>query len=156
MAPTEAGQVLTEGDMEKKRKPPRGAWQPGQSGNPAGRAKGSINVATRLRKMIDAEAIVKKLEAAALGGDVQAARTLLERALPVYRATAEPVQVDGIQGADTLTDKARVVLEAVADGRVPPDIGAQLVTAIGTVARVAEVDELLRRIEALEKRNEPT
>lgn len=64
--------------------------------------------------------------------------------------------VAGIQSADTLTDKARVVLEAVADGRVPPDIGAQLVTAIGTVARVAEVDELLRRIEALEKRNEST
>jgi len=96
--------------------------------------------------MIDAEAIVKKLEAAALGGDVQAARTLLERALPVYRATAEPVMVDGIRCADSLTDKARAVLEAVAQGKVPPDIGAQLVTAIGTVARVAEVDELLRRI----------
>ena len=105
--------------------------------------------------MIDAEAIVKKLEAAALGGDVQAARTLLERALPVYRVTAEPVMVDGIRGAGSLTDKARAVLEAVAEGKVPPDIGAQLVTAIGTVARVAEVDELLRRIEALEKRNEP-
>jgi len=53
--------------------------------------------------MIDAEAIVKKLEAAALGGDVQAARTLLERALPVYRVTAEPVMVDGIRCADSLT-----------------------------------------------------
>lgn len=136
--------------MEKKRKPPGSAWQPGQSGNQAGRAKGSINVATRLRKMIDVEAIVKKLETAALAGDVKAARTLLERALPVYRATAEPVQVAAIRGAETLTDKARAVLEAVADGSVPPDIGAQLVAAIGTVARVAEVDELLRRIEALE------
>jgi len=134
----------------------KGRWKPGESANPAGRPRGSKNPSTKLREMIDAEAIVKKLETAALAGDVQAARTLLERALPVYRATAEPVKVDGIEGADTLTDKARVVLEAVADGRVPPDIGAQLVTAIGTVARVAEVDELLRRIEALEKRNEPT
>ena len=131
----------------------KGHWKPGESGNPAGRPKGSKNPSTKLREMIDAKAIVKKLESAALRGDVQAARTLLERALPVYRATAEPVQVDGIQQADTLTDKARIVLEAVADGRVPPDIGAQLVTAIGTVARVAEVDELLRRIEALEARN---
>jgi hypothetical protein len=131
-------------------------WKPGQSGNPAGRAKGSINVSTRLRKMIDAEAIVKALQDAALTkGDVQAARTLLERALPVHRATAEPVKVAGVREADTLTDKARVVLDAVAEGRVPPDIGAQLVTAIGAVARVAEMDELLRRIEALEKRNEP-
>lgn len=134
----------------------KGRWKRGESGNPAGRPKGIPNPQARLRKMIDAEAIVKKLEAKALSGDVQAARTLLERALPVYRAAAEPVQVQGMGGAETLTDKARVVLEAVADGRVPPDIGAQLVTAIGTVARVAEVDELLRRIEALEKRNEPT
>lgn len=139
--------------MEQRVKP---RWKPGQSGNPKGRPKGVPNPQTRLRKMIDCEAIVTKLQAAALGGDVQAARTLLERALPVYRATAEPVNVAGIHGADTLTDKARVVLEAVADGRVPPDIGAQLVTAIGTVARVVEVDELLRRIEALEKRNEST
>lgn len=145
--------------MEPGRTPQRKrtAWKPGQSGNPAGRAKGSINISTRLRKMIDAEAIVKALENAALTkGDVQAARTLLERALPVYRATAEPVKVPGIHSADTLTDKARAVLEAVADGRVPPDIGAQLVAAIGTVARVAEMDELMRRIEALEKRSEPS
>jgi hypothetical protein len=138
------------------KKPITTSWKPGQSGNPAGRAKGSINVSTRLRKMIDVESILKKLQEAALSGDVQAARTLLERALPVYRATAEPVTVAGIHGAETLTDKARVVLEAVADGRVPPDIGAQLVAAIGTVARVAEMDELLDRIEALAKRNEPT
>lgn len=131
-------------------------WKPGQSGNPKGRPKGIPNPQARLRKMINAEAIVKKLETAALGGDVQAARTLLERALPVYRATAEPVTVDGIRGTDSLTDKARAVLEAVAEGKVPPDVGAQLVAAIGTVARVAEVDELLRRIEALEKRNEPS
>lgn len=132
----------------------KGHWKPGQSGNPDGRPKGSKNPSTKLRELIDAEAIVKKLEAAALAGDVQAARTLLERALPVYRATAEPVQVQGMGGADTLTDKARVVLEAVADGRIPPDVGAQLVGAIGTVARVVELDELLRRIEALENRHE--
>jgi len=136
-----------------KRKPPATAWKPGQSGNPAGRKKGSINAPTKLRHMIDAEAIVKRLQMAALAGDVQAARTLLERALPVYRASAEPVQLPGLNDALALTDKAHAVLAAVADGSIPPDLGAQLVTAIGTVARVAEVDELARRIEALEERH---
>lgn len=136
-----------------KRKPPATAWKPGQSGNPAGREKGSVNAPTRLRHMIDAEAIVKQLQVAALKGDVQAARTLLERALPVYRASAEPVQLPGLNDALALTDKAHAVLAAVADGSIPPDLGAQLVTAIGTVARVAEVDELQRRIEALEERH---
>ena len=133
-----------------KPKPPATAWKPGESGNPEGRAKGSINAATKLRRMIDAEGIVKKLQEAALAGDVQAARTLLERALPVYRASAEPVQLPGLNDALELADKAHAVLAAVADGSIPPDLGAQLVTAIGTVARVAEVDELGRRIAALE------
>ena len=133
--------------------PPSGPWRKGQSGNPAGRAKGALNPQTRLRKMIDAEAIVKKLHDAALAGDVQAARTLLERALSVYRKTAAPLDVPGMARAKELTGKARVVLDAIAGGKVPPDLGAQLVAAIGNVARVAEIDELTRRIEELEKRH---
>lgn len=111
---------------------------------------GSQNASTRLRQLIDAEAIVERLQEAALAGDIPAARTLLERALPVYRSSAEPVELPELTAATDLTDKARAVLAAVADGRVPPDLGAQLVSAIGSVARVAEVDELLRRIAVLE------
>lgn len=136
-----------------KPKPPATAWKPGKSANPAGRPKGIPNPQAVLRKMIDAEGIVAKLQEAALAGDVQAARTLLERALPVYRASAEPVQLPGLNDALALTDKAHAVLAAVADGSIPPDLGAQLVTAIGTVARVAEVDELTRRIAALEEKS---
>jgi hypothetical protein len=132
---------------------PRTAWKLGASGNPAGRPKGIPNPQARLRRMIDAEGIVKRLQEAALAGDVQAARTLLERALPVYRAAAEPVQLPGLNESAALTDKAQAVLSAVADGSIPPDLGAQLVTAIGTVARVAEVDELARRIAALENQH---
>lgn len=134
-----------------KRKPTAAAWKPGESGNPQGRPKGSINAATRLRQMIDTTQILKRLQEAALGGDVQAARTLLERALPVYRASAAPVELPGLADAAALTDKAQAVLAAIAEGTIPPDLGAQLVTAIGTVARVAEVDELARRIAALEE-----
>jgi hypothetical protein len=134
-----------------KKKPPATAWKPGESGNPAGRPKGTPNPQARLRQMIDAEGIVTKLQEAALAGDVQAARTLLERALPVYRTAAAPVELPGLADAPALTDKAHAVLAAVANGSIPPDVGAQLLTAISTVARVAEVDELARRIAALEE-----
>lgn len=134
-----------------KPKPPATAWKPGQSGNPDGRPKGIPNPQAKLRRMIDAGKIVKKLQEAALAGDVQAARTLLERALPVHKASAAPVEVPGMADAPDLTGKAQAVLVAVAEGSIPPDMGAQLVTAIGTVARVAEIDELQRRIAALEE-----
>lgn len=133
---------------KKDLKPP---WPKGKSGNPAGRPKGSKNPSTKLRELIDIEPILKKLQTAAEGGDVQAARTLLERALPVYRTTAQPVELPELGQAETLTEKAWAILAAVADGSLPPDLGAALVGAIGNVAKVAEVDELMRRVAALEQ-----
>jgi len=127
-----------------------GRFKPGISGNPKGRPPGIPQPSTRLRQMIDADAIVRRLQEAALAGDVAAARTLLERALPVYRSAAAPVDLPELEGAGEFTDKARAVLAAVGAGKLPPDLGAQLVAAIGNVARLAEVDELARRIEALE------
>lgn len=103
--------------------------------------------------MIDCEAIIAKLQTAALAGDVQAARTLLERALPVYRLTAAPVSAPAAATAETPTDKAKAVMDAVAAGKIPPDIGAQLVTAIGALVRIVEMDELGKRIKALETAN---
>lgn len=140
--------------MAEKRKPPGNAWRKGQSGNPDGRPKGIPNPQARLRKMINAEAIVRKLETAALAGDVQAARTLLERALPVYRAAAAPVRLPELAETQSLTAKAGTILDCVARGKIPPDLGSQLIAALGNVARVAEIDELARRIEALEKQHE--
>lgn len=136
--------------MEQKIKP---RWKPGQSGNPKGRPKGIPNPQARLRKMINAEKIVKELERAALAGDVQAARTLLERALPVYRLTAAPVNVPAAAAAETATGKAQAVMDAIAVGKIPPDVGAQLIAAIGALVRVVEIDELERRIAAIEAVN---
>jgi hypothetical protein len=134
------------------RKKTKGRWVPGESGNPAGKLPGTLSTATKLRKLIDVEKLIERLQTAAFDGDVQAARVLLERALPVYRTTAEPVELPELADASDLPDKAKKVLAAVGDGRVPPDVGAQLLSAIGTVSRVADVEELARRIAALEKK----
>lgn len=125
-------------------------WKPGQSGNPKGRPRGALNPTTRLRKLIDVEPILKKLQKAAEKGDVQAARTLLERALPVRRPTAEPVELPALESAGTLTEKGHAVLDAIAAGTLPPDLGAQLVTALGGLAKIVEIDELAARVAALE------
>lgn len=129
-----------------------GAWNKGQSGNPGGRKPGSGKVA-KLREGIakHVDAIVAQLVEKAKAGDVGAARLLLERVLPAVKPVeaAAPVALpeDG-----TLTDKGAAVLAAVAAGDLAPGQGAALLAALGTLAKVAEVDELQRRIEALEDR----
>ena len=46
-----------------------------------------------------------------------------------------------------------IVLAAVAAGELAPGQGAQLLTAIGTLGKVAELDEMAARITALEQRD---
>ena len=133
-----------------------GRWQKGQSGNPGGRKKGSINVATRLRRMIDVEALIATLHETALKGNTRAAELLLDRALPSLRPVAEAIELPGLKDAATLTAKAERIVELAAEGKVSPDIATALLSAIGTLAKATEIDELKRRIEALEAPHAPT
>lgn len=143
--------------MVTKRKPPPPRWGKGVSGNPAGRPKGIPNPQARLRKLIDVEAIVAKLQAKAIEGNTRAAELLLDRVLPPLRAVAEPVQLPGLSDAATLTAKAERIVELVAAGEISPDVATALLGAIGQLARVVEIDELTRRIEQLEAQHgEPT
>lgn len=134
------------------RKPPPHAWKPGQSGNPAGRSPGSGEVA-KLRTAIAAHipALVAVLVERALGGDVGAARLLLERVIPPVKAAEEAAPLALPDG--TLTEQGRAVLGAVATGELAPGQGAALLASLGTLAKLTETDELSRRIQALEARN---
>lgn len=93
--------------------------------------------------------IIGQLVEAAKGGDVQAARLLLERVLPPMKPTELAVPLALPDGS--LTEQGRAVLAAVSVGDLAPGQGAQLLAAIGALARVAEIDELTDRIEKLEE-----
>jgi hypothetical protein len=136
-------------EPEKKR---LGRWKTGESGNPAGRKPGTGEVA-KIRAAIAKQVpdLLDAMMAKALDGDVGAARLLLERAIAPLKAI-EPVQALTLPDG-TLTDQGRAVLRSVADGELAPSQGAALLGAIGTLARVTEIDELEARIAALEVRN---
>ena len=140
--------------MTKKRPPNQ--WQPGQTGNPKGRPPGQSEI-TRLRAALagDVPDILAGLVMAAKGGDVQAARLILERILPPVKAIEQAVELPLPDGG-TLTAKASAVLSAVAMGELAPGQGAQLWAAISSLARVTELDELTARIEKLETANANT
>jgi hypothetical protein len=130
----------------------RGSWKPGQSGNPAGRKPGTGEVA-QIRAAIAGR--VPELLAAmmnkALEGDVGAARLLLERAVAPLKAAEQAETITLPDGS--LTVQGRAVLRAVADGELAPGQGAALLGALGTLARITEVDELETRITKLENQN---
>ena len=133
---------------EPKKKRP-GRWKAGESGNPRGRKPGTGEVAAIRAAIADrVPELLAAMMTRALDGDVGAARLLLERAIAPLKAAEQPQALSLPDG--TLTDQGRAVLAAVAAGELAPGQGAALLGAIGTLARVAEVDELARRIEVLE------
>lgn len=129
-----------------------GRWQRGVSGNPAGRRPGTGEVA-RLRAAIAEHLpeIIDKLKVAALNGDVAAARLLLERVIPPTKAAEDVAALQLPDG--TLTAQGRAVLAAVGAGDLAPGQGAALLASLGTLARITETDELVRRIETLEAKH---
>ena len=131
---------------------PKSRWKPGETGNPKGRPPGQSEI-TRLRASLagDVPEILAGLVLAAKGGDIQAARLILERVLPPVKAIEQPVPIQLPDGG-TLTAKASAVLSAAAAGELAPTQAAQLIAALGTLAKITELDELTARITSLEEK----
>jgi len=119
---------------------------------PEGRPPGQSAI-TKLREAIGQRApeILERMIQLALDGDVQAGKLILERYLPALKPSDMAQAINLPDG--TLTEQGRAVLAAVAGGQLAVSQGSQLLTAIGTLARVVEIDELTQRIEALENQH---
>ena len=61
------------------------------------------------------------------GGDVQAAKVLLDRICPPLKPQAMPVQIDK---GKTPQETRQNVIDATLGGNIPPDVGSQLIKAI--------------------------
>lgn len=137
-------------ESEKKK---RGRWKEGESGNPNGRKPGTGEVA-KLRDSIAAHLpeIIMQLVNKAKEGDAQAARLLLERVLPPMKAIEQPVKLS-LPVGEGITAQGMAIVRAVSAGTIAPGQGAALLTGLGALARIKEIDELTARITALEGGN---
>jgi hypothetical protein len=94
--------------------------------------------------------LISKVIALALAGDMQAMRLVLDRLVPTMKAKDSPVAIGKLEGS--LSDQGRMVLNAMSAGDITPDEAATLMQAIGVQARIIAVDELERRVSAIEER----
>lgn len=128
------------------------AFKKGESGNPTGRPK-KILTATDLRKRLsdDMPDIITTLLNLAKEGDTTAIKIILDRTHPPLKAQALPVNIptDG-----TLVDQGNAVIKATLSGQIPPDIGAQLITALSNQGKLIDLEEMSERLNRIEKQLE--
>lgn len=125
-------------------------WQSGQSGNPGGRKPGSGKI-DKLRAALTKELpeVLEALVAQAKAGDTGAIKLILERTVPALRPVdaVAPLNllVDG-----GLADQGRAVMAALAVGHLPANQAAGILQGLGNLAKLVELDELDKRVAALE------
>jgi len=103
------------------------------------------SVITRFRAQIepDAPAILQVMVTAAKGGNIQAARLILERIIPPIKPTEKAIELP-LMG-DSLAEMGKAVLAGISVGKVAPTQGIQLIASIGALSRLIQIDELERR-----------
>ncbi len=129
---------------------PTPKFKAGISGNPKGRPKDKTP-ATLLRKSIieDMPDIILKLVEQAKEGDTAAAKILLDRCCPTLKPQAMTINLP-VNG--TLAEQGGEIIRATLSGQIPPDIGAQLISALASQGKLIELQELTERIENLERK----
>ena len=99
-------------------------FEKGRSGNPAGKPKGARHKTTLLAEKLmqdDAEAVVKAVVNAAKGGDMTAARLVLDRIAPARRDNPVAFTLPEVTSAADAANAMGSILAAVAAGSsVPP------------------------------------
>ena len=126
----------------------------GESGNPNGRPIGSKVKRTELRALLQphAEDLVNKVVEKALEGDTTALRLCLDRLIPPYRAGNVSVVLDDIEG--TLTEKGEKIIGAMGSGDITPSDASSMLQALAAQCRVQEIDEMDKRLRAVEERHD--
>jgi len=140
--------------MATKRKAPVNGFKPGQSGNVAGKPPGTRSKATQLLLALmegDAANITKAVITAAKGGDLMAARIILDRLIPPAKERPVNVDLPDTSTSEGVRAAQSAILQAVSTGDLLPGEAAALSAIVESKRRSIETQELNDRITKLEK-----
>ena len=128
-------------------------FAPGQSGNPAGKAKGTRNKTTMAIEALlegEAEALTCKAIEMAKEGDGPALRMCLDRLAPPRKDSSVCFDLPPIKSVADTVEASSALLSAVAGGDVTPDEAARIMSLLTSHKVLVETGEFERRLEALE------
>jgi len=129
-------------------------FQKGESGNPAGRPRGSRNRATLLMESLladDAEAIGRKAIEMAKQGDMAAIRLCMDRLSPARKGEPVAFELPPLDKPADSVAAAATIVAAVAAGELTPSEGADLAKVIDVYVRAIETKAFDERLTKLEE-----
>jgi hypothetical protein len=131
----------------------QGQFKPGQSGNPAGKPRGTRNKMTRaLEALLDGEAeeLTRKAIELAKAGDLAALRLCLDRIVPPRRDRHVAFSLPSMSEPADAVKALACIVEAVANGDLTPSEASELTKLIEGYVRVLETADHEERLRALE------
>jgi hypothetical protein len=133
---------------------PQMPFEPGKSGNPAGKLKGTRNRATMAVEALldgEAETITRKAIELAKDGDLTALRLCLDRIAPPRKDRPVLFELPPVSSAADVAKAAAALLEAVAVGDLTPAEASELGKLIEAYIKALEATDFAERLTKLER-----
>ena len=134
-------------------------FKSGQSGNPAGKPKGSLNKVTLAVQFLldeEGEKLTRKAIELALEGDLTALRLCLERICPPKKSRPININLPDVKTSEGVSLAQTSVVQAVGEGDITPEEGQVLSNILESRRKSIETLEHEQRIGELEKRGNTT
>jgi hypothetical protein len=133
---------------------PEMPFEPGMSGNPAGKLKGTRNKTTlAVEALLDGEAetITRKAIELATAGDLAALRVCLDRIAPPRKDRPVLFELPPVSSAADAAKAAAALLEAVAVGDLTPSEASELGKLIEAYVKALDATDFAERLDKLER-----
>jgi hypothetical protein len=134
-------------------------FQKGQSGNPAGRPRGSRNKTTVLMQNLlegEAEEIARKAIEMAKAGDMGAIRVCMDRLASIRRKDPVAFELPPVDKARDSVAAVAAVVAAVAAGDLTTSEAAEVAKIVDIYVRTLAATDFEERLEKLERAANPS
>ena len=128
-------------------------FEPGNSGNPSGRPRGSRNKVTLAIEALlegEAEALTRKAIELAKAGDMQALKLCMDRLAPPRKDSLVTFTLPPMKSSGDAVAAMAALVDAVAAGELTPMEAGELTKMVQAFAKVIETADLDERIKRLE------